>query len=87
MANTMTLAEARKLLTPPLIFGKDAQIKAVRFMEQVDEALETYEKCEEEHESYSPHDPESRFDIGCDCLDPFRKETKDAAKQIWRERR
>lgn len=46
----MTLAETRAALKPPLIFGNEEQIRAVRFIEKCEEAYETYQRCEHRDE-------------------------------------
>ena len=86
MPDTITLAEARRLLKPPLKFGDDAQIRAVRFMEQVDAALEAYTKCDEKHEDY--HEGlQSEFDHRCECIQKFNIEVRRAAYVYWKKKR
>lgn len=48
----MTVAEAKKALEPPLIFGNAEQIKAVRFLEQVEACRAAIKACDdfEQHE-------------------------------------
>lgn len=42
----MTVAEAKKALEPPLVFGNEAQIKALAFLEKVEEAKARIAECE-----------------------------------------
>ena len=41
----MTSREGKNILKPPLIFGNDAQIRAVRFLEEVEEAKTSIHSC------------------------------------------
>jgi superfamily I DNA and/or RNA helicase len=52
----VTLKEARKILKSPLIFGDPQQIKAVRFIEAVDEAVERLK--DDKFLSHGPRVPE-----------------------------
>lgn len=42
----MTLSKTRKLLQPPLIFGNEAQIEALKFLEKIEVRAEEIRKCE-----------------------------------------
>lgn len=42
----MTLAEAKRILKPPLKFGDDAQIRALKFMDEVETCKEQFLACE-----------------------------------------
>ena len=44
----MTVDSALRKLTPPLIFGNEAQIKAANFLSQVEEAIEAIRACQHE---------------------------------------
>ena len=79
----MTLAKAYKALEPPLIFGCDAQICAVRFIEAVEGALALYHACGERHTDYFPK--EAAFDARCDCVADVDKETLDGAEALWKK--
>jgi hypothetical protein len=85
MVKPMTLSEAQRILKPPLIFGNDEQIKAVRFMEQVEAALEAYEKCDENHKEYRIYQP-SKFQYSCPCIDSFDIEVRRGAYVFWKNK-
>lgn len=59
----MTLAEAKRILKPPLKFGDPVQIKAVRFLESVDAACEAIKVCEEAEEHLDAIDALTAYDI------------------------
>lgn len=81
----MTLAKARAILKPPLVFGNAEQIKAVRFMEQVEECKERILACENVDEHIVCKWIYAR---NCDCNYKFDDEiVKGALSTIKYERR
>jgi hypothetical protein len=69
----MTLTEARKILKPPLIFGNDAQIKAARFIEQVEECKEAILACDYVDEHLACN---LSALLDCDCIEKWYDEDK-----------
>ncbi|SRR5258706_15819989 len=45
----MTVTEARKLLTTPLVFGSETQIKARDLLREVEDCKEAILACDEDH--------------------------------------
>ena len=77
----MTLAEAKKILSGKLTFGDPDQIKAVRFIGNVEEAKEAYQKCLNHASS------KKEFWDFCYCVDKFSDEVKNAARLSLRGKR
>lgn len=68
----MTLTEANKILSGKLTFGDPDQIKAVRFIEQVNEAVKLFRACDR-------HDKENGQAWGwCECVERFPEAIKTA---------
>lgn len=81
----MTVAEARKALSGKLIFGDAEQIKAHRFLEEIETLIEKINACKSKHALF-----DSKYDIaeclGClasDCKDEYALE----AEKEWRRRK
>lgn len=66
-----TVTEARKALSGILLFGDDLQIRAVRFLQAVEEVKESIETCDESHDITSAcHVCDGRGEHECgDCND------------------
>lgn len=83
METINTIAAARKALRGKLIFGNDTQIRAVRFLERAEEALEKYTNCKERHLDYAKYES-SKFDSYCDCMNGFSVPEIEAARHLWK---
>lgn len=88
----MTLSEARQALRPPLVFGDEGQIRAVRLMERADECLESYKACAARHEEFAPwyarrgESNPAAFQSLCDCVQRFESDVREAAASLWEGR-
>lgn len=85
-AEIRTLLQARKILERKLTFGDDEQIRAVRFIEQAEGAMEAYGKCNIDHRRSDDNGRGDRiFRLTCDCLEDYEPEIRNAARYLWNE--
>lgn len=75
----MDLREARRILTPPLVFGDDRQIRAHEFLVKVEEAKEKIRACAHDDHRFSRAD---KWNVArCSCIVEFSDEVRIAAAE------
>jgi len=79
----MKLLEARSILSPPLVFGDDRQIRAHEFLVAVEDALEHVRACPRDHRVHKGQI--NRRICVCDCVDGFDVDVALAAAQKFAE--
>ncbi len=88
----MTITEALTALSGPLVFGNERQIRARRFLEQVEFAKDAARACKQEHETradvHTHQQQVTRNVRDCLCLANYADDVRAAAANMlvaeWR---
>lgn len=80
----MTVTEARKLLTTPLVFGSETQIRARDLLREVDDCKEALLACDAEH--FEPGRRSEKWRRGiryCECVLRWASECDESRGGDW----
>lgn len=80
----MTVAEARKLLTPPLLFGNPTQIAARDLLREVDDCKQALLACDADHFKQGRRSEKWRREVRyCECVYRWAPECEETRGGDW----